>query len=187
MSYAAFLGGEAIRGGALGVCYAAAFAATTLLIDPVQQMAVGSLPAAVSLCFLPHGVRVIAAWLFGWRAALYLVLPALLMQPFVYGEAAYTAGPILVAAAGVLCAPLAFSLMRWVNLDAREFSVDRPQWRSLMLAGTIASIINGAAAVGFLGSDAKLLAAYWIGDVGGLFAALIVLILLARMLRRKRV
>jgi hypothetical protein len=183
MIYAHILRVEVPRAVLVSAAYLIAFAATFLLVEPLQSSVIGDIPAEVSLCFLPHGVRVIAAWLFGWRSVLYLMVPTLAMQPLVYGDDAYTIGPLLIALVGVTCAPLAFSLMSLAG-SVEAFTINRPRWRFLMLAGTLASIMNSAAAVIIMSSDAGSIAAYWVGDIGGLFVALVTLLFVVRLVRR---
>lgn len=91
-----------------------------------------------------HGVRMIAAWLFGWWSVL-ILLPAILFFYLVYFLQGATFGPEfhLVALAYVVSAPLAFTILRTAIPDRPRPS--RFEWRSIVLAGAISAFANSLA------------------------------------------
>lgn len=48
--------------------YLAAFLVVFEVVTPLQSMFFPEFPSRASLLFLPHGIRVLTAWLLGWRA-----------------------------------------------------------------------------------------------------------------------
>ena len=66
----------------------------------------------MSSLFLPHGVRVLAAWLYGWRSILFLLPGALLCNLHFAGDRAFDRDILFGTAASLIAAPLAFAIGR---------------------------------------------------------------------------
>ena len=90
---------------------------------------------------LSFGLIVLAAWLYGWRSIPYL-LPGIALQAILEG---YAPAEILSSADGhalmvTLCAPFAFTTMRWAGIDTEvDLTGGRRVWKIILLAGVKAS------------------------------------------------
>jgi hypothetical protein len=142
--------------------------------------------AAASLVFLPHGVRVLTAWLYGYWS-LILLLPATLFTHYlrVGGEFsdAYAA---IAPMSGVLCSAVAFDLAKRAGFDLSYRSSKPVNWRAIIIVGAMASVINSVGANFLFGNDTAAAVAYWVGDVLGLLAAMLALMLMFRVARKWR-
>jgi hypothetical protein len=150
---------------------------------PLQRDAGFDLEGETALLFLPHGVRVLAAWFFGWRSVLFLcpgTAIAYFMAVSDYGFALRDLGALIV---GSSCGAIAFAALARVGLDFRFRAEYRPRWRDIMLAGAVASVINALGTNLVLGYPIDNMAAYLVGDVTGLFVALFALMLAFRWIR----
>jgi len=59
--------------------YIITFSLTFGFIFPLQQLLLSGVSAKVGLLFLPHGVRVLTLYFYGWRGMLYLIPAGYLM------------------------------------------------------------------------------------------------------------
>jgi len=64
----------------VSVAYITAYSLVLGFVSPLQQILLSNVILEVSLLFLPHGIRVLSFWFFGWRAAIYLLPAAYLMM-----------------------------------------------------------------------------------------------------------
>jgi len=165
---------------------------TALLVTPVQHLFASHATVFASLLYLPHGVRVLAAWFLGWRAFPALVVGAVASEVlFTPAEVFSTLQPVMLASitVGAMSAPLAFSLAGAFgrNLHAGEGGL--PDWKWLLAIGALASVLNsvGQSLVfsGFIlpESFVTVAAIYAIGDMTGLFACMWALMLIFRWIR----
>lgn len=158
------------------IAYIVAFALTSAIVTPLQNYLLTSIPNTISILFLPHGVRVLAAHYFGWRAILYL-LPSAYFLYFLLTHAQgldiHPAAPFFSIIATYLGVKL-ISLIAHVTPSDLSLST----WKWLLLGGVLASLLNGFAH-GVLQSEFSLssqMLGYAIGDVAGQFALMICLI-----------
>ncbi len=56
----------------ISVAYIIMFSLTFGFIFPLQQVLFSGVSAQIGLLFLPHGVRVLTLYFYGWRGMLYL-------------------------------------------------------------------------------------------------------------------
>lgn len=183
---------EVQNGFYVALAYLVASAVVTWLVTPIQRMFIPEVTIFAALLFPPHGVRVLSAWLFGWRSCLYLYV-AVTLTHFVLtpelplGAKAFTAWAIVST-----CAALAFSLLRWLGHDYRAMQnePDQRTWRGLLLVGLVSSVLNSlghnllfAGEIWPVGS-LKVFLAFLLGDTLGTLAAFVALMLLLRSLRR---
>lgn len=139
-----------------------------------------------SLVFLPHGVRVLAAWLYGWRSVLYLAPGVIVGHYYLYGthlDAGLVGGWI----AGLACAPLAFTLLRVAGLDLRPSRRRRrTHWRDILLVGGVASVFNSGFSGLAYGNDLATMSARFVGDIMGTLVCLLLLMAAFRLRDRLR-
>ncbi|OYU19989.1 MAG: hypothetical protein CFE34_02615 [Rhodobacteraceae bacterium PARR1] len=152
------------------------------VVLPLQQ---ALLPATVmSFLFLPHGVRVLTAWLYGWRSVLFLLPGALLCNLHFAGARAFDADILFGSAASLVAAPLAFAIGRRIG-GAAELRVGMLRVPLLMAVGVAASVFNLIAlrlAYGLSPAEGLVIL---IGDTTGLIAALLILWLGLKLLARR--
>lgn len=165
---------------------------TVFLVTPVQGRFLTEITTFASLIYLPHGIRVLATWLVGPKAFLPLlaggVLSAIVFAPEVAPHAFHPAviSSIVVGAAS---APLAFGATRLIAGSRFPGTGDRMNWKLLILAGMVASIINSVGQRLVLGArfpsgDAfGVMAVYALGDLVGLVVTMIVLMMIFRWIR----
>ncbi len=164
------------------IAYLVAFSLTTAVIVPIQSMYLTAVPPAISLLFLPHGVRMLAAHFFGWKSILYL-LP---VSYFMYGLLIQPQGVPLI---GPIVSLLACYVgMKLVSLFAHISSteMDTSMWKWLLLGGFLGSILNGLG-LGLLQNEFSLstqMLGYAIGDVSGQFALMLALIYYFRYIQK---
>ncbi len=166
--------------------YFLAVAFTFLIVIPVQNILFPEYASRASLLFLPHGVRVLSAWLMGWRA-----IPALL--PGVIAAFVYVAGwdaflPSRLAAMGVAVsiAPVTFFALRVAGWNLFPSVGRSPCWICILTVGAITSVLTSALTNLAFGTSAVEFVAYLIGDMSGLFFGLLALIYLFRFVDRPR-
>lgn len=159
-------------GAVLGALYVWSYFATILVTTPLQQMVVPE--TAMSLLFLPHGVRVLAAWLYGWRSVFYLLPGAALCHMHFAGSQGVDAGQLAGLMASLASGPLAFALVAML-FQGITTTVGRTPALRIVLVGALASVMNLSGltlAYGLVPSD---MAVILIGDMGGLVVALVIL------------
>ena len=174
------------------IAYCASYFFVEFLVFPVQT-AVG-LPQAnyASLLFLPHGIRVLSIWLYKERA----VIPLFCGHLFVYtlfwlGEFSLTALALVLV--GTFCVPMAFVLVGWIGFDVSVRNTKIKHWRSILMVGFIASIINSLGNSLILSPyiepslHLSILATYLVGDTLGVFSLLLILLFSFRLARKYRV
>jgi len=170
------------------VAYILAFTLVILVIGPVQSALI-TIPGTPdtpdpSLLFLPHGVRILIAWLFKWRAVIVLLPGAAIMHFAFLGSAGFTGYALLPLFIGVTVAPLTFEMFKrlgW-NLDA---GAGAPRWRGVMLVGFCASIVNSLLTNYAYAASLPSYIGYLIGDFFGLFFAFLILLAVFRALERR--
>lgn len=141
------------------------------LVLPLQQAV---FPGTV-MCFLflPHGVRVLAAWLYGWRAIPLMLPGALLCNLHFAGERAFDPDILFGTAASLMAAPLAFWVARRIG-GAAQLKVGHLQVPKLVAVGIAASVFNLTALRLVYGLPPFEGLVILIGDTGGLIVALVI-------------
>jgi arginine exporter protein ArgO len=166
--------------------YLLGFAVTFALVMPLQDAFTPSFGNYASLVFLPHGVRVVAAWLYGWRSLLFLAPGAILTHSYLYGSAGFSADYMMAVFFGVFCAALSFWFFALLGMDFRLHKSNRVNWRDIMLAGGAASVLNSVGTKLFFNNDIATASARFLGDVTGMIVSMFILMLIFRVLRRIR-
>ena len=165
---------------------------TALVVTPAQSIFLPEETIFASLVYLPHGVRVLSTWAFGWRAIPALVvgssIAAWLFTPadeFGFLEPALLESIL----AGAVSAFLAFELARLAGLDFYFGRARRLSWKGMITIGAISSVINSVAQTfiysGLIGLDqlVEVLVIYAVGDLIGLVVCMVALMFIFRWSR----
>ena len=163
--------------------YVLAFATTFAVVMPVQDAVLPAFGNYASLLFLPHGVRVIGAWMYGWRSLLFLAPGAVLTHSYLYGSVGFSVDYMVAVFSGVVCAAFGFWFFALLGMDFRLDKADRVNWRDIMLAGGAASILNSLGTKIFFDNDITTASARFVGDVTGMIVSIFLLMLIFRVLR----
>ena len=162
-----------------------------LIIDPIQSLFFAT--GYASLLFLPHGVRVLAVFLYGpGRASLYLLIASivsLLLSDNQMDKSGLTI--IMQTLTGAICAPLAYQLLKFSfgNDHISLVSVSVRTWRGIFMVIIVSSLLNGlfqtlSIGLGNTGvSDIVTSLKYTVGDISGsIFVLFVANFLLRRVL-----
>ena len=133
--------------------YFLVFATTFAVVMPVQEAVLPAFGNYASLLFLPHGVRVIAAWIYGWRTLLFLAPGAVLTHSYLYGSAGFSLDYMVAVFIGVFCAAVSFWFFALLGMDFRLHKSDRVNWRDILHAGGGASVLNSMGTKIFFDND----------------------------------
>ena len=162
------------------LAYVAVFSLMEGFVGPLQQMIAPNLSQYVSLLFLPHGIRVLTLYYFGWRAVFYLFPASALMWAITtYG------GDSLIRFDGVIVSLLAcYAGVRLVRtvVGESEANYSAFSWRTMLVAGAVASLFNsvGLSILHFSAPPPAILIGYFVGDLAGQAALMVILIFVFR-------
>jgi hypothetical protein len=133
---------------------------------------------------------VIAAWMYGWRSAMYL-LPGNAVVFAVYAPLLDLQTLAILFVTHTISPPLAFAALAHAGIDLRNDPVLRFNWRSVLVVGALSSLMN-AAVLHVLqfealpsGEHLAGVAMLVLGDVLGVVCVLLVLIAVDRTLRAR--
>lgn len=166
------------------VAYVVAHGVTALVVTPVQSLIFPEYTVFASLVYLPHGVRVLATWAFGWRAIPALVIGVIMSAWFFspsFDLDFLKPGLMNGILIGAFSAFLAFELVRRAGYDCYFGRSKNINWKVLIIVGAISSIINSvgqtlvySGLIG-LGKAPVTMVFYAVGDLVGLIVCLVVL------------
>ena len=170
----------------VSACYVLAFSINISTLTPLQIRIAPQIPEAVSLVFLPHGVRVLAIIYYGWRGILYL-FPAVTFMgylSFLAGEAVF----VLIGSAAVSLGACYLGVTVTFHFYRKWRKKSKMTWREFVIAGSVSSVLN-ALGLSFLQHELPnpiLMLGYFFGDTIGLISLLILLIAAMRLMNMDR-
>lgn len=136
---------------------------------PLQNVFFPEYPSRASLLFLPHGVRVLAAWLLGWRAIFALLPGVFIVFAFLGGTDVFLPSRLLAIVIAVTTVPAVFYLCKWAGWDLFPSPGRKPCWLCVMGVGVVTSFLVSALTNMAFGSAKVEYVAFLIGDISGLF------------------
>lgn len=166
--------------------YVAAYAVTMTALSGLLFGIQTDPTATASLIFLPHGIRIIAAWLYGWRAVLYILPGTYLTHAFRMQGVSIDLWILMAPMFGVVCASLCFDLLARLGLDLRFRAEGNTNWRDIIMVGVLASMVNSVGANLFFQNDTYTALAYFVGDVLGMLLLMLCLMWGFRVYRKMR-
>nr|WP_254453045.1 hypothetical protein [Ruegeria atlantica] len=152
---------------------------------PLQNVFFPEYPSRASLLFLPHGVRVLAAWLLGWRAIFALLPGVFAVFAFLGGMDVFLPSRLLAIIIAVTTVPAVFYIIKWAGWDLFPRSDRKPCWLCVMGVGVITSVLASAMTNMSFGSSGIEYVAYLIGDISGLFFLMLGLYFAFRFMDRR--
>ncbi|KIC30201.1 hypothetical protein [Leisingera sp. ANG-S5] len=165
---------------------------TAWVVTPVQGLFLPEVTVFASLVYLPHGVRVLAVWLLGWRAVLPLAAGAFLSE-LIFTDAGVrqVMESVLLQSIAVsaVSAFAAFEIARMFGWNLYAGQQRRIAWSSLLAVGALASLINSSgqsvvfSGLIFPGDQLPVMAVYAAGDLIGLAVCMLALTLIFRWIR----
>ena len=166
------------------VGYIAVFTFTLGFIVPLQKIILPENSIMASVLFLPHGVRAIAFFLFGLKAALYL-LPAHYAMWYISVHGADIGLDLLAPLVSILGCLIGYLLF----LSIRNFLPDNiyeKGWVLVMIIITLSAFFNsiGLSRLHSPTGDFEYLFAYFWGDVVGGFIFLLLAMYIWRILKK---
>ena len=175
----------------IALTYIIALSVVTMVVAPVQRMFIPEVTLFAALIFPPHGVRVLSAWLFGWRSFVYLYLATTIAHFVLTPSAPLEFKSFISWTITSGCAAISFSILKFLNFEvsADIARIRKDAWKRLMIVAFTSSILNS---IGhnllFAGqilpeNSVKTLLAFMIGDTLGTFVAFFALMLIFRTLR----
>jgi len=150
---------------------------TALLVTPIQNLFAPDITVFASLIYLPHGVRVLATWLLGWKTCFPLFAEGFLSELlFTPAEIHTFTEPMLFGsyAVGAIAAYAGFVIMKLLGRNLYAGRERTMNWKGLIVVGAIASVVNSLGQIivfsGMIVPDDLFatLATFAIGDLVGL-------------------
>ena len=163
----------------LSLAYITSYTLTNGFIVPLQSMLLPHYTTTISLLFLPHGIRVLAAYYYGWKAFFFLV-PSTYLMWFVIVYGAEVPLHPLQPITSVLSCIIGVKIISKNRIGRLE-----QEWKTLLLGGLIGSILNGIASSYLINSDIIIssLFGYILGDMLGQIVLMIMLLYMFKFLR----
>lgn len=159
----------------LAALFAFSYALVVFVFNPIQALVFPEVTQVASLCFLPHGIRVIATCVLGARAIPGLFVGALFSTYFIWG----IQNPELYLLISIISSGVCwvvFESLRGLKLNAfyLDSSKQMPEFHTLLVVGIMCSIANSflmSAVLELTGNIQHItltMAAYALGDTIGL-------------------
>jgi hypothetical protein len=174
--------------------YGVTFLFNKAFIMPLQRSLFPQLADFACLIFLPHGVRVIMAWLYGWRSLIPMVVAHFVVGYMIFDPADLDVGHYLAASlVGGSVAIWACELLRLSGYPIFANEGPDMNWRKLIVIGFIASILNSIGNTlvyqSFIDTEAHLetIISYVLGDTLGVIVALVLAMFTLRLYRLRTV
>ena len=124
----------------VSVAYSVTFSLIFGFVFPLQQLLLSGISTQVGLLFLPHGVRVLTLYFYGWRGMFYLLPSSYLMTLLSVEQ---TGQDLLAPIVSLMCCYFGIQAIRLVFSDTISASLKRQDWKLMVLGGVAASIFNG--------------------------------------------
>ncbi|NIZ62362.1 hypothetical protein DL239_15425 [Sedimentitalea sp. CY04] len=165
---------------------------TAFVVTPVQNLFFSDITVFASLIYLPHGVRVLATWLSGWKALFSLFAGAFLSELMFTPDPIFTfIEPVILwsIAVGAMSAYVSFIIMKFFGRDLYAGRDRAMNWKWLLIVGAVASVINSVGQIfvfsGLIVPDDlfAVLITYAVGDLVGLYVSMLVLMIVFRWIR----
>ena len=173
--------------------YIVAMLFVNAVVVPLQNLLIPGVTSFAALLFPAHGIRVLSAWLFGWKSIPYLICATLAADTLL--ESQFTAANLELAYTTLLTSSVAWIsfqilLIGGIKVEVGERHVSLSTWRLLLLVGFISSLLNSIGHNYILSGELLpehtflTLAAFVIGDTTGTVFCFATLIILFRYFRR---
>ena len=169
----------------------------TELIVPIQSYFLPELTLFAALVFPVHGIRVLAAWLFGWYSVIYLFVANIFIFFLLsrHEENLYALLSFQSVIAWVLVSVICiftFDLLKISGVDIKTSigKVNNQAWKIIILVGFISSVFNSLGHNLIFTSSIlpenslRLIFAFLIGDTAGTVVCLIMLIYIFKLFSR---
>ena len=162
----------------LAAFYALSYAIVVFVFNPIQALVFPEITHVASLCFLPHGIRVIATAVLGARAIPGLFVGAVFSTHFIWGIQNPEVYLLISVISSGVCW-VVFESLRGLKLNAfyLDISKQMPEFHTLLLVGIICSVANSflmSAVLELTGNIQRItltMAAYALGDTIGLIVS----------------
>jgi len=173
--------------GLITAAYIVAMLFVNSVVVPLQNSFVPGVTSFAALLFPAHGIRVLSAWLFGWKSIPYLVCATLAADILLTSQ--FAAANLQLVYTTLLTSSVAWISLQILSLggikiEVGEKHVSLSTWRLLLLVGFISSLLNSIGHNYILSGELLpehtflTLATFVIGDTAGTvfcFATLIIL------------
>ena len=153
----------------------------TYIVQPVQDWALGV--EIFGSLFFPHAVRVLTAWLYGWKS-IFLLTPGVILGHYkLLGLPAFSSAAAVGMIAGLVIVPLTFECFKRCGFNFFATAMHVPKFIPVFLVGSFSSLFNAAIFNRFTGGQTFATLIFVIGDIAGL---VLVCLFLMLIMRRKR-
>ena len=166
----------------------------THAVLPLQSLAVPNIGTFAALIFPIHGIRVIAAWMFGWWSVPYLFVANVLVALFYFqADMSYESTKLLadrfmswtlVSLVAVVAIDLFKAAGMKIGTGIAEISEDT--WKQLLFVGFVSSVLNSIGQSLIFsdqiipGEETNVMLGFLIGDTLGTFLCFVGLLFLFR-------
>ena len=166
----------------------------THAVLPLQSLAVPNIGTFAALIFPIHGIRVIAAWMFGWWSVPYLFIANVLLALF-YAVIAmetpyleFTAERLMSWSLVSIVAVVAIDLFKASGMKIGKglASISEDTWKQLLFVGFVSSVLNSIGQSLIFadqiipGEETNVMLGFLIGDTLGTFLCFVGLLFLFR-------
>ena len=109
-----------------------------------QALYIPETTAFIPLLCLPHGIRIIMTWYFGWRAIIYLFFASLLTISLTIGQQSLTPLLLLFCLMTAAIPYITFYLFNLGGWDLYKLKNIKPKkrWHALVLVGIVSALLN---------------------------------------------
>lgn len=161
------------------VLYCVLFLFQQFIIFEVEQKIFSNTEVA-SLLFLPHAARVLTFLIFGWFGAIGVLFGHIVMFEWLLGNISelQNIARILVAS---FCAPIAILMLQKAKLELKFGQNEIIEWRHIIIAGALASVINGCLGLWFIKDELpadSIFSIVWTSMIGDTMGLLVVMLIL---------
>tara|TARA_B100000767_G_C19598641_1_gene464666 strand:+ start:288 stop:830 length:543 start_codon:yes stop_codon:yes gene_type:complete len=163
----------------LSLAYITCYTLTNGLIAPLQSLFLPNYTTTISLMFLPHGIRVLAAYYYGWKSFFFLMPSAYLMWFVIVYGAEVPLHPLQPIFSSLSCIIGVMIITRYTTGHLEN------EWKILLLGGLIGSSFNGISS-SFLQNDGIITSSifeYILGDMLGQIILMVLLLYMFKFLR----
>jgi len=179
--------------GLITAAYIVAMLFVNSVVVPIQNSLVPGVTSYAALLFPAHGIRVLSAWLFGWKSIPYLICATLSADILLTSQ--FAAANLQLASTTLLTSSVAWVslqilLVGGIKIEAGKRHVSLSTWRLLLLVGFISSLLNSIGHNYILSGELLpehtflTLATFVIGDTVGTAFCFVTLMILFKFFQR---